>query len=216
MADVQLGVHTKQVPRRSRASTGTNVFRPPLLHVRVMRDARGETIKHPVEILRVAPQPFTLVRNGEALLERHRPWVVVSASKRRRRAIQDCGSDPLGIRRSEEHGHWATFRNSHDCSAPRVRRIHDRAQIIHPRFEVWDTRHAIGQAGPALVEDDESGERREPAEEVARRAVPRAFEGREYRSDYENKVERPIANDPVGDVDPATLRIADLRCLHGR
>jgi hypothetical protein len=72
---------------------------------------------------------------------------------------------------------------------------------------------AIGEAGAALVEEDEPPHRREPPIEGRKlRVFPTGLEGADPAVD-ENEVDRPVADDLVGDPDVATSRVGDI--AHG-
>src|SRR5205823_11406522 len=69
----------------------------------------------------------------------------------------------------------------------------------------------IGQARAALVEDDQTREGGEPLEEARqRRLLPRQLDVRHPARD-EDEIQRPFADDLVGDVDVAAAGEAGLR-----
>ena len=72
---------------------------------------------------------------------------------------------------------------------------------------------AIGEPGPALVEEDQPREGREPAEEArVARLLPRQLEVGDPARD-KDEVERAVADDLIGDVDVAAPGVARLRRL---
>ena len=69
---------------------------------------------------------------------------------------------------------------------------------------------AVGQPGAALVEEDQARERGEPLEEArAARLLPVQLEVGDEPG-HEDQVDRAVADDLVGDVDVAALRVAGL------
>src|SRR5205085_3605513 len=68
----------------------------------------------------------------------------------------------------------------------------------------------VRHAGAALVERDDPAERGEPLEEPAReRILPHHVDVRDPPGD-EDEIERTVAEDLIGDVDVAALRVARL------
>jgi hypothetical protein len=98
-------------------------------------------------------------------------------------------------------------------------RIHDRAHVVHARFEIGHAERSVRETGTALVEPDQARNRAESFEEVRMtRLLPVLLEvGDEARDEHE--VDRAVAGDLVGDVEVAAARVADRRmprCRRGR
>jgi hypothetical protein len=74
----------------------------------------------------------------------------------------------------------------------------------------------IGEARSSTIDDDESAERRQPPEEMrVGGKLPVPGEVRPEPRD-EQEVDRPVADDLIGDVDAIrSRRVVDLRDLHG-
>ena len=88
--------------------------------------------------------------------------------------------------------------------------VHHRADVVHPRLECGHARDAVGQAGPAFVEHEESsvlGESEDVPDEE--RLLPRRQEVARYPSD-EHEVHGTLADDLVRDVQIAAPRIPRL------
>ena len=93
--------------------------------------------------------------------------------------------------------------------------VEHRTNVVHARLQVGQTLggDSIGEAGAALVEEDEPPHRREPpVERRELRVLPAGLEGADPAVD-ENEVDRPVADDLVGDPDVAASRVGDV--AHG-
>ena len=83
-------------------------------------------------------------------------------------------------------------------------------QVVHARLQVRDFAGAIREFSAALVEGDQARERRQPLE--------KATVGRELPSVLDlirpaarvDEIQRALADDLVGDVEIAALRVSDL------
>ncbi len=110
----------------------------------------------------------------------------------------------------EEHREGASLRLAHDRRALAPDRVHDRPDVVHSLLERGRTRHAVGHAHAALVEQDQP---RELAEALAvapeLRQLPVHLEVRDRPLDVD-EVDRPVAHDAVRDVDVAAAREADV------
>ena len=81
---------------------------------------------------------------------------------------------------------------------------------------VGRSRDRIGQAGAALVEENQAREGRQPAEKPReRRLLPEIFEVRHPAHD-EDEIDRAVAADLVGDVHVTAARVLDRAGCHGR
>ena len=116
----------------------------------------------------------------------------------------------VGIRRGEEHGHWAALRNSDDDRVLASGCVHDGAHVVHTRLEVGEIGRPIRQPGAALVEPDEPAHAAEALEELRRaRILPIELEMRD-ESRHEHDVDRPASSDFERDVDVTTPRVPDI------
>ena len=108
--------------------------------------------------------------------------------------------------------------NSRRASRARPRRrfrgLEHRAQIVHSCLQRGELAALVGDAGAALVVEDQPERAREPFIELAPvRMLPAVDEvGRVIR--HENQVGRGIADDLVGDRDAAIPDVPDIRA-HG-
>ena len=120
----------------------------------------------------------------------------------------------MRIHGGEQCGQIATFGKAEERGALRAGGVHHRADVVHPLFVRRQLRvgHAIGEARAALVENDQTREGGQPLEEARpRRLLPRQLDVRHPAGD-EDQIQRPFADDLVGDVDVAALRVSRLGC----
>src|SRR6266550_4318210 len=204
---VDLRVHPQECGRCSRARAPPQAGRVPLDQSRIL-------VRRVVrEVEAGAPVAFDLRDRLEPLLERRCPRIV-----NRLNALGECSDEDkrtraLRIRRSEEDGHAAAFRVPEQCGVLRPDCVEDGAHVVHPLLERRQPvgRNPVGHPCPALVEEDQSGERRQALEKARRlRLFPQELDVRDPAGDVD-EVERPVADDLVGDVDIATLRVSGLR-----
>jgi hypothetical protein len=127
--------------------------------------------------------------------------------------VQGEGDRALGIGRGEQHRHRAALGDAEHDGSLRPDGVHHRAHVVHPGLEVGEPvlRHAVREADPALVEQDQAGERREAVQEPGEpRLVPHHLDVRDP-AHHEDHVDGPRAHHLVGDVDTVGgLRVAGL------
>ena len=162
------------------------------------------------------PVTFDLVGIRFTLLGGGGPWVVlVRPDPLGVRPVHDQRRRPIRIGGGEEAAHRSALGVPEQRSSVRSDRVHHRADIVHAGFEIGETPGPIRQAGAALVEADQPRERREPLQEMRRaRLFPVILEVR-HPARHEDKIERPITDHLVGDIDVATLRVVGFRRWHG-
>src|SRR5215210_40764 len=120
--------------------------------------------------------------------------------------------------RGEQHAHVPAFGMAEQGGVLGADRVHDGANVVHPLLErrqliVGDV---VGEAGAALVEQDQARERREPPEEARQlRLLPHELDVRDPAGNVD-EIERPLAHDLVGDVDVAASGVARLGRRHPR
>ena len=118
-----------------------------------------------------------------------------------------------GVGRGEERRHRAALGDAeHDCPLG-ADRVHHGAHVVHARLQVGQAigRDPVGEARAALVEEDEPPHRSEPPVEAGElRVLPAGLEGADPAV-HEHEVERPLADDLVGDPDVAAARVARYR-----
>ncbi len=140
---------------------------------------------------------------------------------RLRTRLPATGREPPSARDTSLHraGHRRALVAAEDDRPLRADRVEHRPHVLHPRLEVRKERSAVGEAGTALVEQDQPERLREPF--VERAPVPRLpvvdEVGEEVR--HEHQVGRGIADDVVRDRDVAVpgrsgCRAASLRRRH--
>ena len=84
--------------------------------------------------------------------------MVVVADERRRRGVEDRRSDPLRMAGGEEERQRPTLGHSEDRGPFGVRGVHHGADVIHPGLVVGQPVLSVGEACPALVEQDQARE----------------------------------------------------------
>src|SRR5579864_4306664 len=113
----------------------------------------------------------------------------------------------------EHQGHWAAFRPAIDGGALRAGRVHHRADVVDSFFES-ELGDSIGESLAALVEHDHSREAGESFQQmlVARNLPEKLDVGESARDQHD--VARAVTENPISDVNVATLRVLDLS-FHG-
>ena len=102
---------------------------------------------------------------AQLLFRSLRALVVVAAPRRR---LKDHESDrPLRVRRRVERRHRRALVAAEDDGALGAHGVEHRVQVLHPRLEGRELAAAVGQAGPALVEEDQAERAGEPFVELA-------------------------------------------------
>ena len=180
----------------------------------------------------VAAEPFAC---GRILVERRRPHVDVATGVHDRHdqlfggfgeafgrrsprvagclgraghaAVQHERLRAFRIRRREQDRHRHALRDAHEHGALGADRVHHRAHVVHPFLERDRSDVAIGETEAALVEADQTAERRQPAEEAGdRRVLPLDVEmAREPL--HQHQVEVALAEHLVRDVHVPALRV---------
>ena len=120
------------------------------------------------------------------------------------------------MRRREEDAHVAALRHAEDGGAVGIRGIQHGADVVGALLEGGRplVRHAIRQARPALVEQDEPREGREAFVETRdRRILPAKLDVADPAG-REEQIEGAVTDDLVRDVQSAALRVARLWHLH--
>ncbi len=124
--------------------------------------------------------------------------------------------DTLGVRGREEQRDRAAVPLAEQSGTLTPGRVEHSADVVGAFLEVRHVlrRHRVGEADSALVEHHQAREGREAAEEVCdRRLLPVHVEMRDPAG-HVDKVHGPVADDLVGDVVVAALRVPRLRTIH--
>jgi hypothetical protein len=128
--------------------------------------------------------------------------------------IQHQRPSTLGIGCGEQQAHRSALGYAEQRCALRTGRVHHRAHVVHALFESRNSREPIRQAGAALVEQDQAREAGEAGKEFrVCRVLPGNVEVRD-KARHINYVERPVADDLVGDVDVAAFGVTGFRRFH--
>ena len=120
-----------------------------------------------------------------------------------RRSLRMC--------RGEEDRERPALRLAHHGRALAADRVHHGADVVHSLLERRRAGHAVGHPHPALVEEDQPRELRQPlavAPELREFPVDLQVRGRALRV---HEVDRPVSDDAIGDVDVSAPGEAHLR-----
>src|SRR6516162_3100317 len=120
----------------------------------------------------------------------------------------------LRVGGGEQDAHRPSFGAAEQRGTLGTGGIHHGADIVHPLFERRDAGHTIGEAGTALVEEDQPRERREATKEIRPlRHLPEQVDvGNEAGNKYE--IERSAPDDLIGDPQLATPGISSFGRRH--
>ena len=207
VADVDLGVHSRERDRSGRTRAHPQVRRPPVAKRPIAGDARRPGL----DADRTAPALENLAAERFALLLRRRPRVVGRSQTPRVGADHDERFGLVRVRGGEKAAHRPAFGHAKQHGAPRADGVQHRPHVVHALFERRQIRHAIGQAGAALVEEDQPRETRQPPQESReRRLVPEVLEVR-HPAHHEDEVDRAAPKHLIRDVDVAASRV-----VHGK
>ena len=134
-----------------------------------------------------------------------------SQSRRQEGPVENKRRRPLRIRGREQRGHCRALRVAEQGGPFRADGIHDRANVVHPRLQIRYAVHPIGKPGSALVEDDQTAERRKSTVEVLqRRLFPAVLDIRD-EARREDEVKGPITKNLIGKRGGATPGVTRLR-----
>ena len=91
--------------------------------------------------------------------------------------------------------------------------VHHRAHVVHPLLERGHAADAVGCSRSSLVEPDDAHAPRQLVEPGTDRLVVE-LDRRKVETAREDEVERPRAEDAVGDVNVAALRLLSVGPVH--
>ena len=116
----------------------------------------------------------------------------------------------LRVGGGEQDAHRPTLRQPKECGTLRARGVHHRAHVVHAVLQRRRAGNRVRKPRAALVEQDQSRERRELLEETRdARVRPLQVEVRD-ETRHEDEVERTVAHDLKGDVDLPATRVTCL------
>ncbi len=129
-------------------------------------------------------------------------------------AVEHQSGHALGMSGREQDAHRPALGDPEQGRPLGPGGVHDRPDVVDPLLERRHLGDGVGQPGAALVEDDQARERAEPLEEASeRRRLPLELEvGGE--AEHEDQVDRPVADDLVGDRGVAGLGVLGRRSAH--
>ena len=125
--------------------------------------------------------------------------------------MEDERDGPLRTRRGEEDRERPALGLAHHGRALAADRVHHGADVVHSLLERGRARHPVGHSHPALVEEDQPRELRQPlAVAPELRELPEDLQVR-VRTLRVHEVDRPVSDDAVCDVDVSAAGEAHLR-----
>jgi hypothetical protein len=118
------------------------------------------------------------------------------------------------MRRCEDRGHRAAFRDPEDGGALALGGVHDREKVVGAFLQRCRTGDGVGQSGPPFVEEHETAEGRE-ALVAARhqRILPYELDVRDEPW-CEHHVDGASPDNLIGDADIAGAGVSGSRCCH--
>ena len=137
--------------------------------------------------------------------------IVVATDKGRLGAAEDEAQHALGIRHSKHDRERTTLAPAHHMGARQAGRVHHSARVLHAFVGSRDSRRSIAQSRTALIEANETRERRHPiAPANPRWLLPVKRQVRHPPGNHQNLVP-PVADRLVRNADTSVLRIRDRR-----
>ena len=201
-----------------------NASSPPGLTVRRVARARSRTTGSDGDLPRrpanARSRSRAALQLGEpalraelVLLARRRPREVRGAHEPRLALEQHEREDALRVRRREQHRQRGAVDVAEQRGALGPDRVHHRTHVVHPLLERRHAADTVGRARAALVEPYDAHAPRQLVEPGTDRLVVELHR-REVEAAREDEVERPLAEDAVGDVDVTADRVPGVRALH--
>ena len=149
VAHIDLAVHAHQRDHGRGTCTDPLVAGPGLFDARIGRFARRQ-------IWQASPRTPVLLDVAEKLLQlllRQDPGREMTVG-----AVKDKRLRPLGIGCCKQHAHRASFGNAEQGGTLAASGVHHRADVVHPLLQGRDSANSVGEAGVALVKQNQSTE----------------------------------------------------------
>ena len=206
IGDVEIDLHPPEVHPRGRARSQPVVPDEPVEVVGIARPLRVELCGELLQHVAAAPSVALRRKAGQRLLA-----LAFVEHALRPGVVEDQPLHAVGVRRGEDGARRSGLGDTEQGRSLAPDRVHDRAQVVHPRFD-REAARAVREPDAAGVDDDEAPSLREPVAELGelRRLPERVEVGQEREQD---EVRRPLADDLVRDRDVAAPRVADIRHL---
>ncbi len=188
---------------------------PPGAELRIARDAR----RHQGEVIEVVTT-LAGVRDCRDETLDEVPWdptgVVVVTDQPTPAVHQHQRRDPFRIRRAQEHRNVPTRTDAEQGRTRRAHGVEHGNRVLHPQLDARHrpTRERVGEPDAARIEPDQSTERREPAVEARPMGLVVAVNPDAAAVAEPEKVDRPVADHVVPDVQIATLRVVAFGAPH--
>ena len=130
-------------------------------------------------------------------------------------AVKDECVNALGVRRGVDHRHGPALVDAQQTRPLPADSVQDGAQVLGTLFERRRTLHRVRQARPAPIEGDDAPVALQALHELGEAGVlPEHLDLREPRQD-EHEDPRPLADLPIGEMQPVGARVPDLRSTGG-
>jgi hypothetical protein len=200
VADVDVERHAHERLGRVRRRRVGHHFRPPVTRPFLAGDAWRDRIDPGAR-----PEPLRECRHPllELLLCAFAPGPLVVCAFADLRALKDERDRAFRVGRGEEHRERAALGLAHHRRTLASDRVHDRPDVVHALLERRRAWHAVRHSHPTLVEEAQPRELGEPlAVAPELRELPVDLEMRQGTLDVD-EVDRPVADDAIGDVDVA-------------
>ena len=203
---IDVHVHAAQRQQGARAHRQTCCARP-FAHHRIGRRLAEAAREGALEIRAALKLGEPALGPELVLLARRRPREVGSADETRFALEQHDREDPLRVRCCEEDRQRRTVDVAEERGALDADGVHHRAHVVHALLERGHAADAIGCARASLVEADDAHAPRQLVEPGADRLVVE-LDRRKVETAREDEIERPHAEDAVGDVNVAALCVS--------
>ena len=210
--DVDLGVHPREGERGLRARALDEVRGPEPHEPLVVGGARSaDRAAH-----RTAPALLDLPERGGQILGGLAPRVVGGSLPARVAAVHDERRCSLRVGGGEQRAHRAALRDAEQRRPLGVDRVQHRSDVVHPLLEGGQLPlgNPIGKTRASLVEQDQTGEGREPRQEPrVGRFLPVQFDVREPAG-HVHEIARTGPDHLIGDVRITAPGVPRLRSSH--
>ena len=198
VAHVDVEEHLEDLLDHPRAGGGSLHACGELVRLGIAHEAGSEELDHPLRLLTPVGQDELGGRFTKRISGR-RPGVVGRLGGASHCSVENESAHPVGVSSCRQNAHRPALRDPEQGGPLGARGVHDRPDVVAALLERRNLGDGIGQPGAALVEDDQAREGAEPLEEASERSrLPLQLEVRGKTED-EDQVARPVADDLVGD-----------------
>ena len=168
------------------------------------------------EVVAIAPALTDLTQLEAPVVLGRRPRIVGRPEPPRGRVVEDERGRALGVRRREEQRDPRPLLRRPEHGTLGADRVHDSADVVHPRLQGGHLPHRVGEAAPSLVEEDQPCRANEPRDVIHEERHLPAPEQVGERSANEDDVGGAFTGDLIRDRDVAATGVPNVRNLHGK